>query len=107
MAELLLIIPTTNTAIYSDDHRVLLTDEAGSYDPWEFRKRAEAQLKKLLETIEGTVDEPTTGHSSKAWKARKAQRNATASLIIKGLDNSQIVHVRGLEDDPEAMWEKL
>jgi hypothetical protein len=69
--------------------------------------RADARSKKLLDAIEGTVDEPTTGHSSKVWKAWKAQRDAAASLIIKGLDNSQIVHVRGLEDDPEAMWEKL
>ncbi|KAJ7634373.1 hypothetical protein FB45DRAFT_677217, partial [Roridomyces roridus] len=37
----------------------------------------------------------------------KAQRDAAGSLIIKGLDNSQIVHVRGLKDDPEAMWDKL
>jgi hypothetical protein len=62
--------------------------------------RADARSKKLLDAIEGTVDEPTTEHSSKAWKAQKAQRDAAASLIIKGLDNSQIVHVRGLEDDP-------
>ncbi|KAJ7911224.1 hypothetical protein B0H13DRAFT_1574075, partial [Mycena leptocephala] len=38
------------------------------------------------------------------WKARQ---DAVAALIIKGLDNSQIVYVRGLEADPEAMWEKL
>jgi hypothetical protein len=51
--------------------------------------------------------EPTTGQSSKTWKAWKARQDAGAALLIKGLDDSQIVHVRGLEDDPYAMWEKL
>lgn len=97
----------TDTPIYSDDRKILLTDAAGSYNPWEFRMRASARAKKLLSTIQGQDDEPTTGHSSKTWKTWRARQDAAADLIIKGLDDSQITYVRGLENDPEAMWEKL
>ncbi|KAJ7934934.1 hypothetical protein B0H13DRAFT_2305080 [Mycena leptocephala] len=96
----------TDTPTYSDDRKVLLTDKSGSYDPWEFRMRPDARSKSLLDTITGDDLEPTTGHNSKSWKAWKARQNAAASLLIKGLDDGQIVHVRGLEDDPHAMWEK-
>ena len=97
----------TDTPISTDDRKVLLTDKPGSYDPWEFRMRTDARSKKLLDMILGTDLEPTTGQNSKTWKAWKARQDAAAALLIKGLDDSQIVHVRGLENDPYAMWEKL
>jgi hypothetical protein len=97
----------TDTPTYSDDRKVLLTDEPGTYDMWEFRMRADACQKRLIDAIEGTDAEPTTGHNGKAWKAWKARQDAAAAMIVKGLDNSQIVYVRGLEADPHGMWEKL
>ncbi|KAJ6622110.1 hypothetical protein B0H10DRAFT_1944941 [Mycena sp. CBHHK59/15] len=48
-----------------------------------------------------------TGHTGKLWKVWKARQDAASAMIIKGLDNSQIVYVRSLEDDLVVMWEKL
>jgi hypothetical protein len=78
-----------------------------NYDAWEFRTRITAKSKGLLETISGNDTEPSTGHSSKTWRAWKARQDAAAELIVKSLDDDQLVHVRGLEDDPTLMWERL
>ncbi|KAK7006944.1 hypothetical protein R3P38DRAFT_2387410, partial [Favolaschia claudopus] len=54
---------------YSDSRKVLLTNKPNSYDPWEYRMRSEARVKKLLPCILGEDDEPTTGRNSRGWKA--------------------------------------
>jgi hypothetical protein len=78
-----------------------------NYDAWEFRTRISAKSKGLLDTIFGDDTEPSTGHNSKGWKAWKARQDSAAELIVKSLGDDQLVHVRGLEDDPKLMWERL
>jgi len=78
-----------------------------NYDAWEFRTRITAKSKGLLDTIFGEDTEPSTGHSSKGWKTWKARQDSAAELIVKSLEDDQLVHVRGLEDDPMLMWERL
>jgi len=80
---------------------------APNYDAWEFRTRISAKSKGLLETILGTDDEPVTGHSTKGWKAWKARRETAAELLVKALDDDQLIHVRGLDSEPALMWERL
>ena len=78
-----------------------------NYDAWEFRTSISAKSKGLLETILGTDDEPMTGHSTKGWKAWKARHEAAAELLVKALDDDQLIHVRGLDSEPALMWERL
>lgn len=78
-----------------------------NYDAWEFRTRSEARDKGLLETILGQDSEPQCGHSTKTWKGWKAKRDAASNLLVKLLDDDQLIHIRGLDDDPAAMWERL
>lgn len=78
-----------------------------NYDAWEFRTRITAKSKGLLDMISGVDDEPSTGHNSKGWKAWKARRDAAAELLVKALEDDQLLHVRGLEDEPDLMWERL
>ncbi|PPQ81143.1 hypothetical protein CVT26_011106 [Gymnopilus dilepis] len=80
---------------------------APNYDVWEFRTRITAQSKGFLEIIRGTETEPSTGHNSKTWKAWKAKNDAAAELIVRALDDDQLIHVRGLETEPAKMWERL
>lgn len=84
-----------------------LSEDPPNYDAWEFRTRISAEAKGLLATIEGEDFEPTTGHSGKIWKAWKARRDAASEMIVDALEDSQILHVRGLEKDPSMMWIRL
>ncbi|KDR76609.1 hypothetical protein GALMADRAFT_139523 [Galerina marginata CBS 339.88] len=79
-----------------------------NYDAWEFRTRISATSKGLLVTILGTDYEPSTsGCNSKVWKAWKARQEAAAELLVKALDDDQLIHIRGLDSDPALMWERL
>ncbi len=69
--------------------------------------RISASQKSLLDTILGTDVEPTTGHNSKGWKAWRARRDAAVQMIVKNLDDSQLTHVHGYEQDPAGMWTRL
>jgi hypothetical protein len=80
---------------------------APNYDAWEFRTRISAQSKGLLETLFDNDPEPTTGHTGKIWKAWKARNDAAAELLVKALDDDQLIHIRGLETEPAKMWERL
>jgi hypothetical protein len=80
---------------------------APNYDAWEFRTRISAKSKGLLKTILGADDEPVTGHSGKGWKAWQARQEAAAELLVKALDDDQLIHVRGLDSEPALMWERL
>ncbi|KDR77078.1 hypothetical protein GALMADRAFT_246267 [Galerina marginata CBS 339.88] len=79
-----------------------------NYDAWEFRTRISATSKGLLATILGTDYEPSTsGRNSKVWKAWKVRQEAAAELLVKALDDDQLIHIRGLDSDPALMWERL
>ncbi|KAG6904047.1 hypothetical protein DXG01_012967 [Tephrocybe rancida] len=78
-----------------------------NYDAWEFRTRITAKSKGLLETILSTDSEPPTGHNSKGWKAWEARQEAAAELLVKSLEDDQLIHVRGLESEPGRMWDRL
>ena len=80
---------------------------APNYDAWEFRTRISAQSKDLLETLLDNDPEPTTGRNGKIWKAWKSRNDATAELLVKALDDDQLIHIRGLETEPAKMWERL
>ncbi|KAJ3751993.1 hypothetical protein EV360DRAFT_89175, partial [Lentinula raphanica] len=51
--------------------------------------------------------EPTTGRNSKGWKAWKDKRDEAAAVIVERIDPDQYVHIKGIDDDPLAMWEAL
>ena len=78
-----------------------------NYDAWEFRTRISAQSKDLLETLLDNDPEPTTGQNGKIWKAWKSRNDAAAELLVKALDDDQLIHIRGLETEPAKMWERL
>ena len=50
---------------------------------------------------------PSTGHNSKVWKAWKARQDAAAELLVNALEDDQLIHVHGLEEDPDLMWERF
>ncbi|KAK0480951.1 hypothetical protein EDD18DRAFT_1041583, partial [Armillaria luteobubalina] len=77
------------------------------YDAWEFRVRISASQKSLLNTILGNDTEPMTGPNSKVWKAWHARCDAAVNMIVKNLDDSQLTHVCGYEEDPAGMWARL
>jgi len=78
-----------------------------NYNAWEFRTRISAKSKGLLGTILGTDDELATGHSTKGRKAWRARLEAAAELLVKALDDDQLIHIRGLDSEPALMWERL
>ena len=82
---------------------------APNYDAWEFRTRISAQSKDLLKTLldKDNDPEPTTGQSGKTWKAWNLRNNTAAKLLVKVLDDDQLIHIRGLETEPARMWERL
>ena len=41
------------------------------------------------------------------WKAWKLRNKAAAKLLVKVLDNDQLIHIRGLETELARMWERL
>ena len=90
-----------------NDTYKLSENPAPNYDAWEFRTRITAQSKDLLKTILGNDPEPTTGQNGKIWKAWKARNDAAAELLVKALDDDQLIHIRGLETEPAKMWERL
>ena len=77
-----------------------------NYDAWEFRTCISAQSKDLLKTLLDNDPEPTTGQSGKTWKAWKSRNDAAAELLVKALDDDQLIHIRGLETEPARMWER-
>ncbi len=66
-----------------------------------------ASQKSLLKTVLGNDTEPMTGPNSKAWKVWRARHDAAVDMIVKNLDDSQLTHVRGYEEDPAGMWAGL
>ena len=43
----------------------------------------------------------TTGQNSKIWKAWKSRNNAAAKVLVKALDDDQLIYIRGLETEPD------
>lgn len=78
-----------------------------NYNAWEFRTCVSARSKGLLETILDEDIEPSLGHNSKGWKAWKARQESAAELLVKSLDDDQLIHIRGLDTKPALMWERL
>ncbi|KAK0227181.1 hypothetical protein EDD85DRAFT_958413 [Armillaria nabsnona] len=78
-----------------------------NYDAWALWTMVVARKQQLEDMVTGNDDEPSTGRNSKGWKAWRDRRNAAAELIISQLDDTQLVHIRGLEGDPAGMWVRL
>ncbi|KAJ3727989.1 hypothetical protein DFJ43DRAFT_1156787 [Lentinula guzmanii] len=51
--------------------------------------------------------EPMTVRNSKGWKAWKDKRDEAAAVIVEHIDPDQYMHIKGIDDDPLAMWEAL
>lgn len=47
------------------------------------------------------------GQNGKIWKAWKSRNDAAAELLVKALDDDQLIHIRGLETELAKMWERL
>src|SRR5882762_8372061 len=51
---------------------------------------------------------PNRQLAGKARFGRPGRRNdAAADLLVKALDDDQLIHIRGLETEPAKMWERL
>ena len=90
-----------------DDTYKLSENLAPNYDAWEIRTCISAQSKDLLETLLDNDPEPTTGCNGKIWKAWKSKNDTAAELLVKKLDDDQLIHICGLETEPAKMWERL
>ena len=75
-----------------DDTYKLSENPAPNYDAWEFRTHISAQSKDLLETLLDNDPEPTTSRNGKIWKAWKLRNDAAAELLVKTLDDNQLIH---------------
>ena len=87
-------VPVSNTTydMGKDDTYKLSENLAPNYNAWEFRTRISAQSKDLLEMILDNDPELTTGHNGKIWKAWKSRNDAAAELLVKTLDDNQLIH---------------
>ncbi|KAJ3720613.1 hypothetical protein C8R42DRAFT_671255 [Lentinula raphanica] len=112
----------------SRDGKILLRDDQSEdlLGNWQMQVRGVLRKKKVLNFVEREerevnpetgefveevgkpkAPEPTTGRNSKAWKAWKDKRDEAAAVIVERLDPDQYVHIKGIDDDPLAMWEAL
>ncbi|KAE9385540.1 hypothetical protein BT96DRAFT_1089710 [Gymnopus androsaceus JB14] len=109
----------------SNSRMIVLEDNQGEdlFGNWLIQRRAELRRKEVLGFIERwtkksaglDVDligkekepKPTSGRNGKVWKAWRTKRDLAASIIVKSLDADQYVHIKGIDDDPLAMVEKL
>ncbi|THU87540.1 hypothetical protein K435DRAFT_842494 [Dendrothele bispora CBS 962.96] len=78
-----------------------------NYGAWELRTRIAARNAGVLETLNGTDIQPTTGPNSKAYKAWKNRRDAAMDLVVKRMEDNTLTHVRGFEEDPAGLWRHL
>ena len=111
-----------------DSNVIMLKDDQSEdlFGNWQMQTRAALRKKKLLAYVEREerkrdsvtgeyvedvgmpkAPEPLTGRNSKGWKAWKEKKDEAAGLIFERLDPDQYTHVKGIDDDPLAMWEAL
>ncbi|KAJ7729199.1 hypothetical protein B0H16DRAFT_1587455 [Mycena metata] len=74
---------------------------------WSFAFRAFAKTQGTKELYLGEWTCPTTGPTSKGVKAWQAKAALAAADLIAAVEESQYVHLRGMEEDPAAMWANL
>lgn len=108
-----------------DSQKIILKDNKGEdlFGNWLIQRRAELRRKEVLgfikrwtkESAGQDVDlvgqpvepEPMTGKNGKVWKAWKTKKDLAALIIVENLDADQYVHIKGIDDDPLTMVEKL
>ncbi|KAK7020612.1 hypothetical protein VNI00_017696 [Paramarasmius palmivorus] len=78
-----------------------------NYPAWALRTKVAAKAQGLLEMLEGTDVELTTGKNGKAWKGWRDWRNAMTDLLFRQLEDAVLGHVNDYIDDPAGPWAHL
>ncbi|KAE9390823.1 hypothetical protein BT96DRAFT_1063145 [Gymnopus androsaceus JB14] len=109
----------------SNSHIIVLKDNQREdlFGNWLIQRRAKLRRKEVLGFIEKWTKEsagldvhligkekepePTSGRNGKVWKAWRTKRDLAVSIIVESLDADQYMHIKGIDNDPLAMVEKL
>jgi hypothetical protein len=77
---------------------------SSNYKIWEPKIKAILMAKKLWMYTNGAITKPTETTSIPDWTSNCY---AAAGLILLSLEDNQLTHVAGMEDDPKKMWDTL
>ncbi|KIY47962.1 hypothetical protein FISHEDRAFT_74138 [Fistulina hepatica ATCC 64428] len=86
---------------------VVILTSAEDVDDWEFKTRMALKGKGLWDIVSGTTTRPNGSDSHKPVKGYLVRRDTAAAEIVARVSRNQLAHIRELEDDPKAMWDRL
>jgi gag-polypeptide of LTR copia-type len=82
-----------------------------NYHQWKFKIRMLLKHSNLWEIVTGKEGEPVSeggkppsDHAMAQWRMRQGQAFA---IIALNVEDGQLVHLAGIEDDPVDAWRKL
>ena len=89
----------------SDNTKVIKLKE-GNYPTWAGEVSAYLRTKRVWRVVTGEEEAPSKALRTEylAWLDKS---DLAAGTIFLSLDDSQKVHVRGIEDDAISMWKAL
>ncbi len=77
-----------------------------NYTAWLPYMRACLLCKGAWRVVTGNSKEPTD-HTTAAWSTWRTTADTAAGEIFCRMESSQHIHLKGIEDDPVAIWAKL
>ncbi|KAF9048106.1 hypothetical protein BDZ89DRAFT_1258104 [Hymenopellis radicata] len=84
--------------------RVVILETSDDIDDWTFTTRAHLRGKSLWSVVEGTQPVPTTAAALRTYQNKVDQ---ASSIIIERTGRRQLAHIRQLDGNPKAMWDRL
>ena len=76
-----------------------------NYHSWAIKMRALLMSKKLWMYVKGIIPKPDS--ASPLLMDWQSNAYAAAGLIMLNLQDSQLTHISGTEDDPQLIWDTL
>ncbi|KAJ7510960.1 hypothetical protein B0H11DRAFT_1639623, partial [Mycena galericulata] len=89
-----------------DSNTVILVEQK-DYEDFEFATRVKLKKMRVWSIVNREEPRPAGPPTSKAVRAWISRRDEAAAEIIACVDKQQYSHIRELEEDPAAMWERL
>ncbi len=97
---------SSDTPLFSINQSSLVKLGHNNYRPWLNGIKPFLQSRKLFGYVRGTEARPSDD-DEEALDEFKDNLEAAAGVIKMSLDESQLVHIQGIEDDPQKMWKTL
>ncbi|KAJ7112194.1 hypothetical protein C8R44DRAFT_632134, partial [Mycena epipterygia] len=91
----------------NDSGKDVILVEQQDYDDFEFATRVKLKKMRVWGIVNREEPRPPGAPHMKNVKAWVQRRDEAAAVIVGHVHKQQYSHIRELEEDPAAMWERL